>query len=67
MLWCEKCLVAWEADRLGPAGECPDCGQVTGGGGRPPVPWHFKPVLVAAVVYLGWRAWQGVVWLIQHV
>jgi hypothetical protein len=27
------------------------------------VPWHFKLLLVAMVVYLGFRAYQGVVWL----
>jgi len=26
-------------------------------------PWHFKLLLVGLVVYLGYRAWQGVDWL----
>ena len=29
----------------------------------PPVPWHFKLLLAAAVLYLGFRAWQGVEWI----
>jgi len=32
----------------------------------PPVPWHFKLLLVALVLYLGYRAVQGVVWLAHH-
>ncbi len=28
-----------------------------------PVPWHLKLMVGAAVVYLGWRAFQGIEWL----
>ena len=31
-----------------------------------PVPWHFKLLLVATVLYLGWRAAQGVMWLMHR-
>jgi hypothetical protein len=37
--------------------------------GDPPdtrVPWHFWILVVAAAIYLGWRAVQGVQWLIDH-
>ncbi len=27
------------------------------------VPWHLKLLLGAAVVYLGWRAVQGIEWI----
>jgi hypothetical protein len=30
------------------------------------VPWHFWLLLVSVVVYLGWRAWEGVEWLINR-
>jgi hypothetical protein len=30
-------------------------------------PWHFKVLLVGTVIYLGWRAYQGVSWLVHHV
>lgn len=30
-------------------------------------PWHFKVLLVGTVIYLGWRAYQGIEWLIHHV
>lgn len=28
-------------------------------------PWHFKVLLVALVVYLGWRLVQGIVWVVH--
>jgi hypothetical protein len=34
---------------------------------RPRAPWHFKMLLVATVVYLGYRLYQGVFWLAHHV
>jgi hypothetical protein len=33
---------------------------------RPHAPWHFKMLLVATVVYLGYRLYQGVFWLAHH-
>ncbi len=55
-------------DRLEPedlGGEpvsCPTCGRELG----PPLkaPWHFKLLVVSVVVYLGWRAWQGLEWVL---
>jgi hypothetical protein len=29
-------------------------------------PWHFKVMLVATVIYLGYRSYQGITWLIHH-
>ena len=31
-----------------------------------PVPWHFKVLLVATVIYLGYRSYQGIGWLVHH-
>ena len=31
-----------------------------------PVPWHLKLLLVALAVYLAYRAFQGVAWLVAH-
>lgn len=58
-------------------GSCPTCGQVLelkspaarsqqAGEDRPvpKAPWHFKLLLVSIVVYLGFRAWQGIEWLV---
>jgi hypothetical protein len=32
----------------------------------PGAPWHFKLLLLATVVYLGWRLVEGVVWVAEH-
>ncbi len=29
-------------------------------------PWHFKLLLVAITLYLGWRLIQGIAWVVQH-
>jgi hypothetical protein len=34
--------------------------------GVPSAPWHFKVLLLALVLYLGWRGVQGVGWLAEH-
>jgi hypothetical protein len=31
-----------------------------------PVPWHFKLMLSALAIYLGYRAFQGVEWVVHH-
>ena len=31
-----------------------------------PVPWHLKLLLVALAIYLAYRLYQGVAWLIAH-
>ena len=31
-----------------------------------PVPWHLKLLLAALAVYLAYRAFQGVAWLVAH-
>lgn len=32
----------------------------------PPVPWHLKLLLGAVALYLGWRAFQGVEWVVRQ-
>ena len=59
--WCEACQEWREED------ECPACGEVLAGEEPPPVPWHFKFLVVATVLYLGWRAVQGIIWLVGRV
>jgi hypothetical protein len=46
---------------MGKGGECPTCGQVIAQPRH--APWHFKVMLIGLVVYLGYRAYQGVEWL----
>ena len=69
MPWCETCSRYWTPSSLRPGGECPACGSTVrevAEHAAPPVPWHFKLLLVALVLYLGYRAVQGVVWLAHH-
>ncbi len=33
----------------------------------PPVPWHLKLLAAAVAVYLGYRALQGIEWLVAHI
>jgi hypothetical protein len=60
--WCETCSRFQPSTVLQDDGACPDCDQVIGKPGK--TPWHFKLLVLAVVLYLGWRAWQGVEWVI---
>jgi hypothetical protein len=64
MPWCESCNRVVEDDELTDDGDCPTCDAPLTE--RRPVPWHFKFLLAATVIYLGWRTYQGVGWLIHH-
>ena len=48
-------------ERSGEQAICPTCGRDLSP--APTAPWHFKLMLVAVVIYLGLRAWQGIVWV----
>ena len=65
MPWCEDCSRFWNPPSLSDRGECPTCGRVIAA--PPRAPWHFKVMLMGLVVYLGFRAYQGVVWVVHHV
>jgi len=60
------------ATGTGPLDRCPTCGAVVTelegdeDEPRPRAPWHFKVLVVGTVVYLGYRLYQGVGWLIHH-
>jgi len=49
-------------------GTCPECGSTlvnpAGIDAQPKAPWHFKLLVVAVVVYLGWRLVQMVGWIV---
>ena len=64
MPWCDSCDRMVEDENLTDDGSCPTCGTVLEG--RRPVPWHFKLMIVATVIYLGYRAYQGIGWLVHH-
>jgi hypothetical protein len=45
-------------------GECPTCQRVIALPQK--APWHFKLLLVAVILYLGWRLVQGIGWVAQQ-
>ncbi|HUY63079.1 MAG TPA: hypothetical protein VMV14_01025 [Acidimicrobiales bacterium] len=45
-------------------GACPTCGTVLDEDRH--VPWHFKAMIVITIIYLGYRAYQGIGWLVHH-
>jgi hypothetical protein len=50
-------------------GSCPNCGRPIAPGDDAemgPVPWHLKLLGGAVVVYLGFRAYPAVLWLIHR-
>jgi hypothetical protein len=71
--WCDDCERFSNPNSLDEDGGCPTCGTVIaeprrpaaeeGPTGRRSVPWHFWLLLVALVLYLGWRLVEGVAWL----
>jgi uncharacterized paraquat-inducible protein A len=65
--WCEECDTLVEDEDLGEEGECPACGTILADQERAPIPWYFKFMLLATVVYLGWRIYQLVHWAIHHI
>jgi hypothetical protein len=64
MPWCDDCNRFFNPPSMGPGGECPVCGRVIGE--APKAPWHFKLLLVGLTLYLGFRAFQGVEWVLHR-
>ena len=81
MPWCLRCDRYLTPPAVRTDGTCPSCGQLVDAGRAhtartdeaaateeaPPVPWHLKLLLVALAIYLGYRLFQGVVWVVAHV
>jgi hypothetical protein len=82
MPWCEQCDRFYTPTTLTETGDCPEGHHVadpddaprlvqSSAEGReeepdPKVPWHFWLLIIATVVYLGYRAFQGVEWIFQR-
>ncbi|HET9444243.1 MAG TPA: hypothetical protein VFO65_13015 [Acidimicrobiales bacterium] len=64
MPYCEDCNRFWNPPAMGPNGECPECQRVIAD--PPRAPWHFKVLMAGVVLYLGFRGYQGIVWVIHH-
>jgi hypothetical protein len=80
--WCSACDRFLSPSTVTTTGTCPRCGGTVDPGrarGTPsasvaedddaplPLPWHFKMLVGALVLYLGWRAYEGVEWLVHQV
>jgi hypothetical protein len=79
--WCSRCDRFLSPSTVSAAGTCPSChGPVDPGRARAatgddqaaeeplgPLPWHFKALVGAVAIYLGYRAFQGIEWLAAHV
>ncbi|MGI9600490.1 MAG: hypothetical protein ACR2QE_01300 [Acidimicrobiales bacterium] len=69
MPWCEPCERFYNPNSVDD-GACPSCGEPLEAGSvvttteksAAKVPWHFWLLLGALMLYLGWRAVQGVSW-----
>ena len=66
MPWCEDCSKYLTPSSLNDDGTCPSCGRPVGEIEQraddeladESAPWHFKLLVVALVIYLGWRFFQ---------
>ena len=76
MPWCVSCNKFLTPSTVRPDATCPKCGQVVERGlipgmtrpadePAPAVPWHLKLLLLALVVYLTFRAFQIVDWIVK--
>jgi DNA-directed RNA polymerase subunit RPC12/RpoP len=65
-LWCGTCERTVEDEELTEDGACPDCGTQLVEADRRNIPWKFKFMIAATVVYLGYRIYQGIGWLLHH-
>jgi len=66
MPWCDDCSRFYNPNTIERDGTCPTCASVIAEP-RAGAPWHFWLLLVAVVLYLGWRAVQGVGLLIDAI
>ena len=69
MPWCEACSRFFTPPSMNPDGSCPSCGRVlvepaAVATETPRAPWHFKVLVAAVVVYLGWRLVQLIAWIV---
>jgi hypothetical protein len=64
--WCDACNRFLTEPTLKPDGSCPTCGRVIAVpvSELPKTPWHFKLLMVALAIYLGYRLVQGIGWLL---
>ena len=64
MAWCDTCDRV-VADDEAIDGRCDRCETELSGAERGPLPWKFRLMIIATVIYLAYRAYQGVTWLLH--
>lgn len=69
MPWCDTCDRFYNPNTLRADGTCPSCGRQVASAAsltdspHAAAPWHFKVLVAATAVYLGYRLLQGVLWV----
>jgi hypothetical protein len=79
--WCATCDRFLSPPSVRADGTCPTCGrtvesghahagapaeEATGARRASSLPWHLWLLAIALAVYLSFRAWQGIEWIIQQ-
>ena len=72
MPWCAACDRFLSPATVQQDGTCPECGKDVDPGAervevanrRRRIPWHFQALLAIFAVYLGYRTFQGIEWLV---
>lgn len=72
MPWCDSCDAYRAPTALDADGNCPTCGREVDRGDlkHPPstsAPWHFWVMVIALVIYLGWRVVEFIIWIVQQI
>jgi uncharacterized paraquat-inducible protein A len=65
--WCDDCDRLVDDEDLTEEGTCPVCDTQLVEPERRNIPWTFQLMIVATVIYLGWRSYQGITWVVHHV
>ena len=80
MPWCDACARFLSPSTVLVDGSCPTCGRaVSRGAAVPPavtdpgddealgpIPWHLKFLAGALAIYLGYRAFEGIEWIVHQ-
>ena len=74
MPWCTHCDRFLSPATVKTDGTCPTCGRAVDPGAvkveetatRRRIPWHFQALLGVFALYLGYRAFQGIEWLVRQ-
>jgi hypothetical protein len=69
MPWCEGCSRFLNPNTLRSDGTCPTCEGLVAdpkqqAAARTKAPWHFKLLVAATVIYLGFRLVQMLGWIV---